>query len=174
MQPRTQRLNIDTLTFGYSAFGRIYLVDYHLKLTRSRAGEYFKLFRNPLLLLLDSQASFHLFRRVGVFSTCEPRPCYRNGASFLGGAEHKMASGCCSNRCITFLVVASIAVPFMVAGLHCWMEEKSYVFNGEEIALITTRALEKTKGDHILQWWEGGGCKSNLLWPVQASHPIPP
>ena len=51
-----------------------------------------------------------------------------------------------------FLAVASIAISLTVTGVHFWMEEKLYVFDGDEIASITTRALEKTKGDHNLQW----------------------
>lgn len=50
-----------------------------------------------------------------------------------------------------FVAVGSIAFSLLAAGLQFWVEEKSYLFDGDEIALITTRALERTKGEQILQ-----------------------
>ena len=35
----------------------------------------------------------------------------------------------------------------LVSGVNIWLREKSYVFSAEEVAAITNRALEETKGD---------------------------
>ena len=166
-----------TLTISYSGFSCINLVNNHLKLTRSGAGEHFKLFRHPLLLFLHRQASFHLFSSSRCGFIQRTTPFHQSCAKLGGGAGRRagraMAAGCCSNGCLTFLAVASIVISLIVTGIHFWMEEKSYVFSGEEIALITTRALERTRGEHIL-WEKGKDCQGDLLCPAQASRPTPP
>ena len=56
---------------------------------------------------------------------------------------------CCGRSCECFLkwsAVSLVACALFVGGVRFWLSEKHYVFSAEELASITTKALEKNKG----------------------------
>ena len=59
---------------------------------------------------------------------------------------------CCGRSCECLLkwsAVSLVACALFVGGVRFWLSEKHYVFSAEELASITTKALEKNKGGKL-------------------------
>ena len=56
---------------------------------------------------------------------------------------------CCGRSCeclLKFSAVSVVACALFIGGVKFWLSEKQYVFSADELASITTKALEKNKG----------------------------
>lgn len=47
---------------------------------------------------------------------------------------------------LKFSAVSVVACALFIGGVKFWLSEKQYVFSADELASITTKALEKNKG----------------------------
>ena len=66
-------------------------------------------------------------------------------------------------RLVKWVSIMVVAGAIFIAGVNYWLDNKSYVFQADDIARLTNEALTATKGGLIIDFLGCGYCASLRL-----------